>query len=134
MLPALPIWSKSRPTLISSGRRTGQDDPPGTTAFSFLAALDAAGYLIDGVVKRVAHGEFVDAGALDMAGDAEKARASVAFGAELCVGLTAHEQDVRGCSDGLRVVDDRGSAVQADNGGERRLDAGNAALALKRLP
>ena len=47
------------------------------------------------LLEVVAHGEFVDAGALDVAGDAEEARAAVAFGAELGVGLAAHQQDVR---------------------------------------
>ena len=35
--------------------------------------------------------------------------------------------------DGLGVVDDRGSAVEADDGREGRLDARNAALAFERL-
>ncbi len=98
-----------------------------------LAALDAAGDLVDGLAEGVAHGQLVDAGALDVAGDAEEARAAVAFGAELGVGLAAHEQDVRGVGDGLGIVDDRGAAVEADDGREGRLDAGHAALAFERL-
>ena len=35
--------------------------------------------------------------------------------------------------DGLGVVDDGGAAVKADDGGEGRLDAGDPALAFKRL-
>ena len=35
--------------------------------------------------------------------------------------------------DGLRVVDDGGAAVEADDGREGRLDAGDAALAFERL-
>ncbi len=68
-----------------------------------------------------------------MAGDAEEARAAVALGAELGVGLAAHQQDVRGAGDGLGVVDDGGAAVEADDGREGRLDARNAALAFERL-
>ena len=83
--------------------------------------------------ERVAHGQLVDAGALDVAGDAEQARAAVALGAELGVGLAAHQQDVRRAGDGFGVVDDGGAAVQADDGGEGRLDAGHAALAFERL-
>jgi hypothetical protein len=40
---------------------------------------------------------------------------------------------VRYGGDGLGVVDDRRSAIQADDSGERRLDARNAALAFERL-
>ncbi len=49
------------------------------------------------------------------------------------VGRAAHEQDVRGGGDGLGVVDDGGAAVEADDGGEGRLDARDAALAFERL-
>ena len=132
-MPALPIWSKSRPTSISSAVRTGQEEPPGTTALSCFAALDAAGDVVDGLAEGVAHGELVDAGAFDVAGDAEEAGAAVALGAELGVGLAAHEEDVRGGGDGFGVVDDGGAAVEADDGGEGRLDAGDAALAFERL-
>ena len=132
-MPALAIWSKSRPTSISSAVRTGQEEPPGTTALSCFAALDAAGDLVDCLPEGVAHGELVDAGAFDVAGDAEEAGAAVALGAELGVGLAAHEQDVRGGGDGFSVVDDGGAAVEADDGGEGRLDARDAALAFERL-
>ncbi len=85
------------------------------------------------LLEVVAHGQLVDAGALDVAGDAEEARAAVALGAELGVGLAAHQEDVRGGGDGLGVVDDGGAAVEADDGREGRLDARNAALAFERF-
>ncbi len=68
-----------------------------------------------------------------MAGDAEEAGAAVAFRTELGVGLAAHEKDMRGGGDGFDVVDDGRSAVKADDGGEGRLDAGDAALAFERF-
>jgi hypothetical protein len=37
------------------------------------------------------------------------------------------------CGDGLGVVDDRGTAVEANDGREGRLNARNPALALQRL-
>ena len=115
------------------GVEDGAGCAAGDDGFELLAVLDAAGYVVDGLAEGVAHGQLVDAGAFDVAADAEEARAAVALGAELGVGLAAHEQDVRGVGDGLGVVDDGGAAVEADDGGEGRLDAGDAALAFERL-
>ena len=84
-------------------------------------------------LERVTHGQLVDAGALHVAGDAEESRSAVALGAELGVRLAAHQQNVRRAGDGFGVVDDGGAAVQADDGGEGRLDAGHAALAFEGL-
>ena len=105
----------------------------GDDGFELLAVFDAAGYIVDRLAEAVAHGELVDARALDVAADAEEACAAVAFGAELGVGLAAHEEDVRGVGDGLGVVDDGGATVKADDGREGRLDARDAALAFERL-
>src|ERR1700722_363576 len=68
-----------------------------------------------------------------MAADAEEARAAVARCADCCISGRAHLNDVRHGGDGLGVVDDRGAAVEPDDSGEWRLDAGNAALALERF-
>ncbi len=51
----------------------------------------------------------------------------------LGVGWASHADDVRHGGNGLGVVDDGGSAVEADDSGEGRLDAGNAALAFEGL-
>ena len=115
----------------------GQEDGAGAAArdnsLQLLAVEDAAGDLVDGPLHVEPHRELVDAGALDMAGDAEEPRSAVPFRAELGVGLAAHEQDARGGGNSLDVVDDGRTAIEADNGGEGRLDAGDAALALERL-
>ena len=133
-MPALPIWSKSRPTSISSAREDRAGCAAGDDGLELLAVLDAAGDLVDRLaLEVVAHGQLVDAGALDVAADAEEARAAVALGAELGVGLAAHQKNVRGGGDGLGVVDDGGAAVEADDGREGRLDARHAALAFERL-
>ena len=63
----------------------------------------------------------------------EQARAAVARSAHGRVGCRAHGDDVGHGGDGLGVVDDRGTAVEADDGREGRLDARNAALAFERL-
>ena len=49
------------------------------------------------------------------------------------VSRRAHVDDVRHGGDGLGIVDDCGTAVEADDGREGRLDARNAALAFERL-
>src|SRR6185312_11006302 len=80
-----------------------------------------------------AHGQFVNARALDVAADSEQARATVAFRADFGIGFAAHQQNVRHGGDGFGVVDDGGAAVESDYSREWRLDAGNAALAFERL-
>ena len=68
-----------------------------------------------------------------MAAEAEEARAAVALGADLGVFRGAHADDVGNGGDGLGVIDDGGAAVEADDGGEGRLDARDAALAFERF-
>ncbi len=96
MVPALPIWSKSRPTSISSARQDRAGCAAGDDSLERLAVLDATGYLVDRLLQVVAHRQLVDAGALDVAADAEETRAAVALRADLRVGLATHQQDVRG--------------------------------------
>ena len=63
-----------------------------------------------------------------MAADAEEACAAVARGADLGIRSAAHGDDVWNGGDGLGVVDDRGAAIEADDGREGRLDAGTPRL------
>src|SRR5262249_36954838 len=113
----------------------GEEDRAGGAAgddgLEFLAVLNAARDVVDGLLEVVAHGQLVDAGALDVTGDSEEAWAGVALAADLGVLIAAHQEDVRSGGDGLGVVDDCGSAIEADDGGEGRLDAGDATLALE---
>ncbi len=53
--------------------------------------------------------------------------------ADLRKGRAAHGDHVRNGGDGLGVVDDRGTAIEADDRREGRLDARDAALAFERL-
>ncbi len=112
------------------GRGTAGDE-----RLELAAALDAAA----DVVEELADGEcadleFVIAGFLDVAADAEEARAGVVGLAELGVGRAAHVDDVLDVAERLDVVDDGRAHVEAEHGGEiRRLDARVGALALERF-
>src|SRR4029077_5314595 len=67
-------------------------------------------------------------------GGEEGARPGGGAGAHRCEGRAAVERDPREVRDGLDVVDDRGSAVEADGGRKvRGLEAREAALALEAL-
>ncbi len=91
MVPALPIWSKSSPTSISSGSRTGQEAPPRTTALKLLAVLDAARDIVDRLLEVVAPWEArTRLGRSDVTRDAEEAGSAVALRAELGIGFAAH--------------------------------------------
>ena len=68
-----------------------------------------------------------------MAAEAEEARAAIALRAELGVFGAPHAEDVRDGGDGLRVVDDGGSAIESDHRRKRRADARDAALAFEGL-
>ncbi len=133
MEPALPTWSKSMPDVDFFGQQNGRGRSAGNDGLEIAAAADAACNFVDHFFEVVAHGQLVDAGALDVAADAEEPRAAVARRANGGVGCRAHVDDVGHGGDGLGVVDDRGTAVEADDGREGRLDAGNAALAFERL-
>src|ERR1017187_6013466 len=76
--PALPTWSKSMPMSISSGSKTGVDEPPGTTAFNPPPAINPPRHFVDHLFEVVAHRQFVDAGALDVAADPKQSSPAVA--------------------------------------------------------
>ena len=118
---------------ISSGRRQGTEEPPGTTRFQGASVGNAAAHFVDGLSQIVAQGKLVDAGAGDVSAEVEQARAAVALDADFGILLAAHEQDGRNAGEGLGVVDDRRPAPESDDGRKRRTDAGNAALAFERL-
>src|SRR6185312_6284629 len=69
----------------------------------------------------------------DVARDRDELRAGRALDAELGVARAAHLDDRRDGREGLDVVDERRPLVQALVGGERRLEARVAALALERV-
>ena len=118
---------------ISSGGKSGRRGSAGNDGLQLLAVGNAAADLVDHLLEVVAHGQFVDAGAFDVAAEAEEARAAVAFGAEFGVVRGADAEDVRNGGDGLGVVDDGGPAVESDDRGEGRADARDAALAFQRF-
>ena len=108
-------------------RRTAEQDRP-----DVATAADTAGKL-DEVAQRGPEFDLVDAGPLDVPGQAEELRPGRALGADARVGLPAHLEDERDVGQRLDVVDDRRLAEQTDLDRERRLVARLAALALDRL-
>src|ERR1700733_518807 len=98
-----------------------------------LAVGNAAGNVVDHLLQVVTHRQLVDAGPIDVAADAEQARAAIALCADLRVCGAAHLDDEGHAGDGFGVVDDCGTAIQPDHGGEGRLDARYATLAFERL-
>src|SRR3954469_7142015 len=99
-----------------------------------LAALGrAAREAVDDVARLHPELDLEVAGVRDVARDRHELRAGRALDAELRVLLAAHLDDGRHRRERLDVVDQRGPLVQALVGGERRLEARVAALALERV-
>ena len=68
-----------------------------------------------------------------MAAQTKETRAAIARRADLRVSRGAHLDHMRHGGDGLGVIDDRGTAVNADHGRKGRPDARHAPLAFQRL-
>src|ERR1700733_6592193 len=101
--------------------------------FQFLAASDAARDFIDQLAQRKTKRELVNAGTIHVAGNRIEARAAVFRRAQAGAPFPAFENDGGNGAERFGVVDHRGTAVQADDGGEWRLDARVTALALERF-
>src|ERR1700761_81531 len=121
------------PNVDFIGAQDGAGCAAGHDRFECPAVRDAASHLVDHLLQVVAHRQLVNARTIDMAADAEQARAAIAFRADLGVGGGAHLDDEGHAGDGFGVVDDSGTAIQPNDGGEGRLDARYATLAFKRL-
>src|SRR3954468_19408539 len=93
----------------------------------------AAGEPVDDVARAHPELDLEVAGVRDVARHRHELRAGRALDAELRVLLAAHPDDRRHGRERLDVVDERRSLVQALVGGERRLEARVAALALERV-
>ncbi len=99
-----------------------------------LAALGRpAGQAVDDLPRRGAELDLVVARPLHVAGHRHQLGAGRGLGAELGVLLAAHPEDVGNGGQRLDVVDQRRAVVQALDGGEGRLQARVAALALERV-
>src|SRR5579859_2531141 len=105
----------------------------GNHRFEFFAVGNAAGHFVDELFHVHAERNFVDAGLIDVAGNAEQARAAVSRRAAIGVSFAAFVDDARHGAERFHVVDDGGAAVEPDDGREGRLDARIAALAFKRF-
>ncbi len=115
------------------GRSTGVGGSAGYHGFQRSAVGDAAAHLVDHLLEVVAHGQLVDPGLGHIAAETEEAGAAVALGADLGVLRSTDAEDVGHGGQCFGIVNDGGAAIQAHDRGERRPDAGNAALAFKRF-
>src|SRR5271154_3783867 len=105
----------------------------GDHSFQFLAAAHAAGYVFDQLAEIEAKRKFIDAGLIDVPGNRVQARAAIFRSAQAGVPIAAAANDGGHGAERFHVVDHRGATVQADDGGEWRLDARIAALAFERF-
>ena len=117
----------------SSAVSTGQEEPPGMTAFSFLPPrMPPPTSLI--ILQQVeAQRQFVHAGLVHVAGEAEQPRAAVLRRAERREPVAAVENDGGNRGERLDVVEDGGALERARDGRKRRLEARIAALAFERF-
>ena len=115
------------------GRKQRAGTAAGNHGFQFLAARHAARDFFDQPAQREAQGQFVNAGAIDVAGNRIEARAAIFRRAQSGIPFAAAANDRRNGAERFHVVDDGGAAVEADDGGEGRLDARIAALAFERF-
>ena len=104
----------------------------GDPELQFVAFADATGVLEE-LAHRGAERRLVDTGTLHVARQREQLESRRLLGAELLEPLGAVADDRRQVGDRLDVVDDRGSAVEAGDRGERRLETRLAAAALERV-
>ena len=98
-----------------------------------LAAEHAAGVLVDQLGERVAGGPLVEAGELDVPGEAVQPCAGRLLRADRRVLGAAVHEDPRHGGERLDVVDDRRALVEALDRGERRLVARQPLAALERV-
>ena len=116
----------------SSAFSTGQDEPPGITAFSFLPPrMPPPTSSI--ICSREAQRQLVNAGLVHVAGEAEQPGAAVLRRAERREGRAAVANDGRNRAEGLDVVQHRRALERARDGRKRRPDARDAALAFERI-
>src|SRR5579862_8771877 len=101
--PVFATESKSMATSISSGRRTGVDEPPGTTAFNSPVRNSAAD-VIDHLLKVVAHRQFVDTRLVKIPRETKQPRAAILGRTELRVPVRAPQHNMRHCGQRLRVI------------------------------
>src|SRR5262249_57192382 len=97
------------------------------------AVRDAGGVLVDDVAEGRADGQLVDVGPDDVPRDAVQLGAGALLRPDPAEPFRPAQDDVRHAREGLDVVDDGGAVEETLRGGERRLDARVATLALERL-
>src|ERR1035438_4702257 len=107
--------------------------PARNEGLQLLAVAYAAAYFLDHLLHREAEFELVDAGLVDVAGEAGHLGAAGFGNAERRKRRAAIAQDRRHGAESLHVVQDGGALERARHGGERRAYARDAALAFERF-
>ena len=131
--PAFAIESKSYGEVEVVLREDRRARAAGEPQLDLAARRRAAGEVVDDLARGHAEHDLVVAGPLDVARDGDELRAGRVLDADLRVLLAAHLHDVRDGHQRLDVVDERRALEEALVGGERRLQARVAALALERV-
>src|SRR5262249_21303023 len=90
----------------------------GNDGCEFATVGNSAAEFVDQLLEGIAQGQFVYARLVDVAAQAEQPRAAVLGRTIVGELLATHENDVGNGGDALDIVDDRGSAPQADDSGE----------------
>lgn len=111
---------------IQHGRAAASRDD----GLDFAARAGSPGKIVDQKTQGGAHGEFVQAGPFDMAGNAENTSSGVIGRTDLGVFATAHAQNRRNSSEGFDVIDGRWLAKSPFDRREGWLDARFAATTL----
>src|SRR4029077_19545870 len=112
-------------------KRTGA--AAGDDGLQLFTAAHTPGDFLDHALEVEAHGQLVDAGAIDVSGDAKEARASVLDAAQAGIPFAAAANHGRHRAERLDVIDHGGTAVKADRARAGRADARVAALPLERF-
>src|SRR5882762_1770958 len=107
--------------------------PAWNDSLNLLASGNTTAHVVDHLLQTVAQGQFVHAGLVDVAAQAEEAHAAVFRCSVIGELLGAIEQDVRGAGESLNIINDRGRSPQSNDSREGRLDARHAALAFERF-
>src|SRR5271156_2707049 len=115
----------------------GAEQRAGTAAgnyrFQFLAAAHTAGYIFNQLAQIEAQRKLVNAGLVDGPRNRIQARAAIFRSAQAGIPIAAAANDRRDGAERFHVVNHRGAAVQANDGGEGRFDPRIAALAFERF-
>src|SRR5277367_781037 len=105
----------------------------GNHGLQFFAAAHAASDVFNQLAQIESQRKLIDARLIDVPENRVQARAAIFRSAQAGVPIAAAANDGGHGAERFHIVDHRGAAVQADDGGKGRLDARIAALAFERF-